>query len=358
MSDRLVLPPPCDAVAAALGVLPAAPGVYLMRDASGRVVYLGRSGNLRARVRSYWRDLRDRPHLARMLAQVATVEPVVCASEHEAAFLERNLLQRGRPRFNRTTGVETATHLRLVSDAAAPSLEVTFDVVAARATTHFGPYLGWEPTRRAAAALNRILPVYYATTSLTRSHRELAQSRGIVPEDRKRLVKAITATLGRDPRAIANVVSRLAVLRDAAAESLQFEVAADLQGQIEGLQWITQTQKALSDDGFDLDVWGAADSTLVTLEVRGGRLLDLRVVPVPAGDDLWRGVVARYRRRRPKGRVLLTESLGVAVGAGREGELDLATNAVDNQWTAMADTNAELRARLALVGAVGPGRAG
>jgi len=114
---------PTAAVSAALALLPAAPGVYRMRDARGRVVYTGRSGDLRARVRSYWRDLRDRPHLARMLRSVAWVEPTVCASEHEAALFERHLLMRHRPSYNRTTGVEQLVHLRLASDRAAPSLD-------------------------------------------------------------------------------------------------------------------------------------------------------------------------------------------------------------------------------------------
>jgi len=76
------LPEPRPAVKRALAVLPHRPGVYLMRDEGGRVIYVGRSGDLAVRTRSYWRDLRDRPHLVRMLPRVEWLEPVVCASEH------------------------------------------------------------------------------------------------------------------------------------------------------------------------------------------------------------------------------------------------------------------------------------
>src|SRR5690349_7682168 len=95
-----------------------------MRDAAGRVIYIGRSRDLAARVRSYWIDLRDRPHLARMLGRVHWVEPVVCESEHEAAFLESDLLERHRTHYNRTLGMESCVWIRLDPQSAAPSLEV------------------------------------------------------------------------------------------------------------------------------------------------------------------------------------------------------------------------------------------
>jgi len=67
--------------------LPLGPGVYRFRDAAGRVLYLGRAVSLRRRVASYWGNLGDRPHLAAMVARIARVEAVPCASAHEAAWL-------------------------------------------------------------------------------------------------------------------------------------------------------------------------------------------------------------------------------------------------------------------------------
>ena len=78
-------------------LLPPAPGVYRFRDAAGRVLYLGRATSLRSRVASYWGDLGGRAHLGRMMAMVARVEAVACDSVHEAAWLERNLLQARKP---------------------------------------------------------------------------------------------------------------------------------------------------------------------------------------------------------------------------------------------------------------------
>jgi hypothetical protein len=89
-----------DAVAA----LPTAPGVYRFRDDAGRVLYVGRAGDLRRRVGSYWGDLRDRRHLRRMMPRVAAIEALVCDSAHEAAWAERNLLERSLPPWNRVAG--------------------------------------------------------------------------------------------------------------------------------------------------------------------------------------------------------------------------------------------------------------
>ena len=64
--------------------LPDQPGVYRFRDQRGAAMYLGRATRLRARVGSYWGDLRGRGHLRRMVPQITAVEAVVCASVHEA----------------------------------------------------------------------------------------------------------------------------------------------------------------------------------------------------------------------------------------------------------------------------------
>src|ERR1700722_30856 len=81
--------------------LPAAPGVYRFRDSRARILYLGRAAHLRSRVASYLGDLRDRAHLSPMVARIVRVEAVACDSAHEAAWLERNLLQARKPPWNR-----------------------------------------------------------------------------------------------------------------------------------------------------------------------------------------------------------------------------------------------------------------
>ncbi len=85
-------------VPAAVRQLPHGPGVYRFVDAYGRRLYVGRAVDLRRRVASYWGDLGGRWQLQSMVGAVKRIQAVVCASEHEAAWLERNLLEEFKPR--------------------------------------------------------------------------------------------------------------------------------------------------------------------------------------------------------------------------------------------------------------------
>ena len=93
--------------------LPTEPGVYRFRDELGRVMYSGRATSLRSRVGSYFGDIRDRPHLIRMVARISRVEALVCASLHEACWLERNLHTRSLPRWNRAAAGQEVPHVHV-----------------------------------------------------------------------------------------------------------------------------------------------------------------------------------------------------------------------------------------------------
>jgi excinuclease ABC subunit C len=254
-----------------VGLLPQQPGVYRFRDARGGALYIGRATQLRGRVGSYWSDLRDRPHLARMVPRVARIEAAVCASVHEAAWLERNLLETSKPRWNRTPGgQETPVFITLDAGPAAPCLCVAYSPAPGGAT--FGPYLGGTRTRRAIAALHRVHPLAYTGKRLTGSERDLAAKRGVCPADRDRLVDALVATLCRDPDAVARAGEELRRLRDHAAAATRFELAGQLQEELAALDWITGTQRATVPDAGDLTIHGWSAGVLVRFDIRAGRL--------------------------------------------------------------------------------------
>jgi len=95
-----------------------------------------------------------------MIGRAARVEAVRCESVHEAAWLERNLLERSLPRWNRTAGgQETEIYLELDERAAAPGLTVQHQPRRGPGRRSFGPYLGGLRARQAAAGLNRVLPL-------------------------------------------------------------------------------------------------------------------------------------------------------------------------------------------------------
>src|SRR5438270_4766509 len=271
------LPEPRPAVRRALAVLPHRPGVYLMRDEGGRVLYIGRSGDLATRTRSYWRDLRDRRHLVRMLPRVEWLEPVVCASEHEAAFLENDLLDRHRSRYNRTLGMESCVWLRLDARTHSAGLDVVHEPEPRDGAGWFGPYLGWEPVRQAAAGLLRLHPLRYTGSSITRTERELARSLGVTEEDSAAVAANIERVLRREPAAVARALRSLEEARERAAGRMMFEFAAEIQEQIRGLLWITQPQKLAHLDAVDADFPGVSGSVEVVLSLRGGRLAQRHV---------------------------------------------------------------------------------
>jgi excinuclease ABC subunit C len=262
-----------------VSLLPAGPGVYRFHDASGRVLYIGRAVNLRRRVGSYWGDLGDRPHLSAMVRQIAGLDAVSCASEHEAAWLERNLLEAAIPRWNRTPGgQEVEVCVRLDRSARSPGLSVVHAGAgsgpgsAGPQVSYFGPYLGGARVRLAIAGLHRVWPLGYAADWRRGAVGELAACRGINAADREQLACALAAVLARDHAAVAAARADLAARRDAAAGAEAFELAGRIQAELVALEWITCPQRVASLACEDAVVAGWAGGVLVIFEVTGGRM--------------------------------------------------------------------------------------
>ncbi len=297
---------------ASVGALGAGPGVYRFRDADGRVLYIGRAVNLRRRVSSYWGDLRGRRHLKRMVAQIERIEAVACDSEHEAAWLERNLLERSKPRWNRTAGgQEIPVYIRLERSA---GLKLSYDLSHHTSTADqappFGPYLGSVKVRAAISGLHRVLPLDYSGPRLTGAERDMARLRGTVEAgDRAALVRTVCAVLDRESTAVAALREDLVRRRDAAAETLAFEYAARIQAEIEAIDWVCAPQRATVAGASDATVVGWADGVSVRFAIRDGRM------------DGW---TQRACRKPP------TDGI----------------DATPAEWTAFAQRNAELAARL------------
>jgi excinuclease ABC subunit C len=257
----------------AAALLPSTPGVYRFRDGRSRVLYVGRAVDLRRRVGSYWRDLRDRRHLTPMVARIDRIEAVGCDSAHEAAWLERNLLEQTLPRWNRTRGgQEVPMYLCLDARPTTPGIRAVHLPSPAPDVVHFGPYLGGEKVRLALSALHRALPLAYAGTGGTGAERDLAAKRGVGPADRDRLADAVIATLNRDPAASSALRTTLLAHRDRATERLAFERAAQIQAELLAVEWILSPQRVTGCEPTDADVAGWADGVLVRFQIRAGRM--------------------------------------------------------------------------------------
>lgn len=282
----------------ALAALPGAPGVYRFLDDRSRVIYVGRATDLRRRVASYWGDLTDRRHLRRMVPQVAEVQAVRCASVHEAAWLERNLLERSRPRWNRVRGgLEVPTYLHLLRRGSAAALVVAHDRGEGLGVRTFGPYLGGNRARLAASGLDRALALSYAGGRLGGFDRDMARVRGVVRGDLEGRVAVAVGVLEREPEALVSVREELLRRRDAAAAALAFELAARVDAELEAVQWLVAEQRVTVDGVGDTRAHGWSDGVLVTFDVTAGRLSRWSQRPATRqdGDPLVAGTAECWR---------------------------------------------------------------
>lgn len=252
----------------AVALLPTEPGVYRFRDDLGRPLYIGRAGDLRRRVSSYWGDLRDRPRLRRMMPQVARIEALVCASEHEAGWVERMLLEHRKPRWNRAIGgMENPLYVRV--DSTSPAIGTGHEVVPAAGVRWYGPYLGGTATRLAVAALERLYPLSYSRSRLTGTERDLARIHGVATADADALVDTVDAVLRRDLGAVRAARAALVARRDAAASGELYEVASRIHEELRGFEWVVAPVRLFTADG---DLAASADGMQVTLRFRSGKL--------------------------------------------------------------------------------------
>jgi excinuclease ABC subunit C len=297
-----------DTARATCALLPTGPGVYRFRDHRGVAMYIGRASNLRSRTGSYWGSLTGRGHLRRMVPQIGSVEALVCASVHEATWLERNLLERGLLRWNRARGgQEVPVWLVLDPGPRAPALRLAHTADPDRIT--LGPFLGADRARLVRSGLSRAWPVAATGTGLTRSEHDMAASRGVGPEDREEFVAAIVDALSGKRPAVTQWRTRLLESRDRAVEGLAFELAGQITDELDVIDWATGTQRVTTTEPVRADVHGWHEGVLVSLEIRAGRM------------ERWH---QRLVDAEPRAK----------------------TESTPPQWRAFADENARLAARL------------
>ncbi len=289
-------------------LLPTAPGVYRFRDAQGRALYIGRAVDLRRRVLSYWGDAAEVRGLRRMVAAATRLEAIECDSPHEAAWLERNLLERRRPRWNRAIGgEEVPVWITVTLDVRRPGLRLVHEHEMPHGPLLFGPYLGGRRVRLALAALHRVAPLAWTGTGITGSERAMAGRLGVGPADGPGIGRLLVAILGREPSAVAWARQVLLARRDAAAERLDFETAATARDELKALAWLTAPQRVTMPDAADRDLAAWQDGHLLTLSIHAGRLDEWGVRSMGAGP-----AADRVARTPPEWRAFTERAVALA----------------------------------------------
>ncbi len=298
-----------------VSALPHAPGVYLLKDAEGRVVYVGKASDLRSRVRAYLRPEGDgrlaTPHLVR---RIADVDFIVTSNEKEALLLENTLIKRHRPRYNvRLRDDKAYLCIRVDTKHAWPRLHMVRKFRRDGAT-YFGPYSSAKAVRRTIRTLGAIFPLRLCNDRVLETRdrpclyhqlkRCCAPCVGLVAADEyRRMVDGLLDLLrGRTGELLATLRARMAE----ASKALEYERAGALRDQIEALEQTTQAQRVASPDLKDRDVIGLARqgevATAAVLHLREGRLLSKRALSfrtiLPDGAVVARVLAAVYRPGR------------------------------------------------------------
>ena len=277
--------------------IPLCPGVYLYKDASGRIIYVGKARALRARVLSYFRSQGLSLKTLAMLRHAHSLDTLPTATEKEALLLEASLIKKHRPRYNIVLRDDKQYLLfRIARSHPFPRLEIV-RTVRRDGARYFGPYVSSFAARQTWKAI-------HAAFCLRRCGDRAMQNRkrpclyhhmrqcpapcaGLVEQQEYALlldkVEALLAGRSRE------LLEGLRREMELAAEALEFERAAALRDQIRAVQSTLEHQAAVLPGGGNLDVLGLAHAEnglgLGVLFVRDGALLGGRSFFWPGLDS-------------------------------------------------------------------------
>jgi excinuclease ABC subunit C len=291
------------------------PGVYLMKDEHGEVIYVGKAKDLRARVRTYFTGGDGRFQIGYLLSRVVSFETIVTQTEEQAFLLERDLITKYKPRYNiRLKDDRAYLSVRVDENAEWPRIEL----VRKRAddgARYFGPYAFSSELRNLLEVIKKVVPLRScADTVLYNRQRpclEYQIKRCAAPccgkieaaDYRVLLKQAIGILEGKT----STMIKELSVKMESAATDLRFEEAAAWRDRVEVLQAYQSGYSLVSFRDEDRDVFGlvreGSSAVLCVIHVRGGRLADTKTfsledVGVSDEDLLESGIQQFYEGNR------------------------------------------------------------
>ena len=291
-------------LAATLASLPDRPGVYLLKDARGEVLYVGKAQSLRSRVRSYWQKQAPGGEVHRIrqaIERITDLEVTEVDSVSEALLLEANLIKRYKPRFNvRLKDDKSYPYIKITLGDAFPRVERTRRL-ASDGSRYFGPYASASSVDEAMNLVRRLFPFRTCTMEIRDGHRALPRPCLLYHIKRCQgpCVEAVTRAAYRADIAQVelflegNADAVLDGLRQAmagAAEAQQYEKAAVVRDKIRSIERTMESQKMAAFARTELDLVALArkdDQAAVQLfVVRNGKMLGRDVFFLDAPHDV------------------------------------------------------------------------
>jgi len=287
-----------DGVRDAASVLPETPGVYLFKNSRGRVIYVGKAKNLRARVKQYLMGQDERMMVPHLLRAATALDITEVRTEKEAFLLEDTLIKKHRPRYNVQLRDDTGfLHLRIDPASSWPRYTVTREMDPK--VRHFGPYTSAHKARLTLEFLSRRFPLRTCTDDelkrrkrpclLHQMHRCLAPCVDLCDDQDYRAVvhESMLFLEGKNRELLDRLQTRMSA--HAAAE--QFEEAARVRDLIQAVESSLESQITVDRRGGDRDCWAIARdgvrANVVLLPFRQGRMQEARSFPADSvvGDD-------------------------------------------------------------------------
>ena len=269
-----------------LKTLPEKPGVYIMKNAAGEIIYVGKAVILKNRVRSYFQDRGDQsPKTRKLVSHIADLEWIVVGSELEALILEMNLIKKHRPRFNiRLKDDKRYPYIKVHLADPFPKVTVTRQMVN-DGSHYFGPYTSVWAVHQTLDVLRHIFPYLTCDREITGLdarpclYYDIKLCSGpcigaIKQNAYRQLITDLCAFLDghTDP-----IVNRLRQEMDAASEEMLFEKAAALRDQINAIDRVVEKQKVITSDQRDSDVLAIAradgEACVQIFFIRNGKLI-------------------------------------------------------------------------------------
>lgn len=295
--------------------LPLVPGVYLMLDKDGDVIYVGKAKQLRNRVSSYFQGAHNVKTEA-MVEKVADFEVIMAGSEFEALVLENSLIKHHMPKYNiLLKDGKGYPFIRIDMKKEYPTFEVV-SKIANDGAKYFGPYGGRGNSFRAIEAVSKALLLPTCGKVFPRDigkerpclNYHIGACAGYCRKDASSseyLESIETAIHVLDGRT-AEIKRRLKAEMEDAAENLRFEKAAERRDKLKAMELLENRQYVISGALADTDAVGfyrgVAKSCFAVLHYIGGELLDkdfeLLETPLEEDDDAVAGILMRYYERR------------------------------------------------------------
>ncbi len=270
-----------------LSTLPAKPGCYIMKNAEGTIIYVGKAISLKNRVRSYFHaDSSHDNKTRRLVRDITDIEWILVGSELEALILEMNLIKKHRPKYNiRLKDDKRYPYIKIHWNEPFPKVTVTRQMVE-DGSRYFGPYTSAWAVYQTLDVLRRIFPYLTCDREITGQDLRAclyhdiklcnAPCIGAVSQEgyRQMISDLMTFLSGHSE----DIVTRLQSEMQKAADDMRFEKAAALRDQLKAVQSIMERQKIVfATDYKDSDVLAMArqdgEACVQIFFIRGGKLI-------------------------------------------------------------------------------------